>query len=437
MAGDSAPGAAAPARRKSMRAKAIVTLVILVLAVAALVFYGLVKNGFFKAKEKKIVAEVIREVTIRKAKKQDTELTLSGSAEARPCEEALISSKASGVIEKLLFEEGDSVKEGDILVEIERAELQFQVDKAKALLTIAQANLAKAKTPYRPEEIRSLEANLERAKAALENTKLDLNRARDLWRSRTISQGDWDNAESQFRIKTAECTDAQEKLNLAKSGGREEDIRIAEGDLLERQAELGLANQALADARIVCELSGMVVERYVSRGERVAVGSRIASVADISKVKMDMFVPEVDFARIARGNRARLALLAFPGETFQGQVSLKGVSADTRTRTFKVEILVDNPDGRIRPGMTADVVLLWGKRASAIVIPERAILTENGGAYVYLANTDVCARQTVKPGLNQGGEVIIEDGLKEGDSVVVSGQDLLNEGARIKVVGEE
>ena len=420
-----------------MAAKAIATLVVLILVLGALIAIGLIKSGVFSEEEKVATVALVRDVAVRRLKKRDVELALSASGEALPFDEVVISAKASGVIGKLLFDEGDHVKRGDLMAEIEHEELQYQVDKAASLVAIAQANLAKTRTPYRPEEVRSLEANVERAKAALEDAKLDRDRASDLWRSRTISQGDWDDAQSQYRIFSAEYTDALEKLNLAKAGGRKEDVHMAEAEVRERQAELNLANQRLSDTKIVSELDGIVAIRSASRGERVNVGSEIAILVDVSKIKVEIYVPEIDFGRVRRGNKARIVLRAFPGKTFSGTVSRKGVSADPKTRTFKIEITVDNPEEKIRPGMTADVTLVWGEEAAVLSIPERALLSGNGERYVYVAQGKVCARRRVTPGLNQHGEVIITDGLEEGDGVIVTGQELLTEGARITIVSED
>ncbi|NOZ24216.1 MAG: efflux RND transporter periplasmic adaptor subunit [Planctomycetes bacterium] len=372
-----------------------------------------------------------------KLTKEDIDLTLSASGEALPFDEVTVSSKGSGVIEKIFFDEGDHVKRGDLLAEIEHKKLQYQVDKAASMVAIAEASLAKAKVPYRPEEIRSLEANLDRAKAGLEDAKLDLDRARDLLKSRTISQGDWDDAQSSYRIKSAEYADALEKLNLAKSGGRKEDVQIAEAELRERQSDLNLAKENLSDTRITCELTGIVSERYVSRGERVTEGSSITKVVDISKIKVEIYVPEVDYDRIRIGNSARIMFRPFPTRKFKGTVTLKGVSADQRTRTFKIELTIDNPDERIRPGMTADVTLTWATRPSVIAIPEQALLTANGDTYVYLAEHGTAVRRNVKHGLRQHGLVIIAEGLSEGDLVVVSGQGLLTDGAAIAVTSQE
>ena len=423
--------------RALLRRRALITLMAFLLALAGLIAYGLSKSRLFRDTQETAPAEPTREVEVLTAVRKTIDLTLTASGEALPCEEVVISSKATGVIENLLFDEGDHLKRGDLLAEIEHAPLQYQVDKAAAMVTIAKANLAKAKEPYRPEEIRSLEANLERAEAGREDAKIDFDRARNLLKSRTISQGDWDDAQSSYRIKSAEYTDAFEKLNLAKAGGRKEDIQIAEAELREREAELNLAKEKLSDTRIINELSGLVAQRYVSRGERVTEGSNVATVVDISKVKIEIYVPEVDFGHIQRGNSARILLRPFPGREFTGTVTLKGVSADQKTRTFKIEITVDNPEAKIRPGMTADVTLTWGSRPSTIAIPEQALLVQNGDTYVYVAKATLCEKRPVKPGLNQHGTVIIEDGLGEGDLVIVSGQELLTDGAQIRVASEE
>ncbi len=194
------------------------------------------------------------------------------------------------------------------------------------------------------------------------------------------------------------------------------------------------AEYDLAQTRIVAPFSGKVVSRMINLGETVTPGRDCFRVDDFDPLLARVYFPERDQNRVRVGQTAELSLDAQPGQTFAAKVTIVNPTVDRTNGTFKVTLEVKDKDGRLRPGSFARVRLTSGSFADAIVLPKKALVTEDGDSYVFKAQGDSVNRVAVNVGAISGDTAQILGGLTAGEKVVTVGQGGLKQGSRIKAV---
>jgi cobalt-zinc-cadmium efflux system membrane fusion protein len=211
-------------------------------------------------------------------------------------------------------------------------------------------------------------------------------------------------------------------------------LRSAEADhtsALSRLRALGAASGEGGTFGLATSVSGTVVERNASPGQTVGPSTNLFTVADLRHVWITVDVYEGDLAHVRHGAKATVAPTAFPGQTFPGQVTYAGGVVDTTSRTFKVRVGVDNPSGRLRPGMFAQVRIEAPRQEKSdapqpamLTVPEVAVQDLNGKQVVFVAGKSAgqFVARTVSTGSRAGnGTIAITAGLSAGEQIVVRG----------------
>lgn len=298
-----------------------------------------------------------------------------------PRHDALVASQTSGTITAIYISLGDPVTKGEPLI---------QVDDELKQLALEQA-----------------EAKLLEAKAAFEKANRDLERNKKLHAAKDISDYIFEN------------------VRLQKES--------AEALYLGTQAQVKIARRQLRDTRIVSPLNGIVAQVPVELGNSVGPGTLVARIVDISKVKVKLGIAQRDIAKVTKGKQTSLFFDAFPGTTFEGAVTAVGPQADLSTRTFPVEISVENSKYRLRGGMIARVEILAETVPNATLLPRTAILERAGKTLIFVVENGVALLRLAKFGLEKGDEVVLLEGAKPGAEVVVSGQENLIDGSLVRI----
>lgn len=197
------------------------------------------------------------------------------------------------------------------------------------------------------------------------------------------------------------------------------------------------AKKMYEDTRLTSTISGRIEARYVNVGELVAPGIPVIRVVDTRHLKIRAGVPERYAADIQKGARVTVTLSAVNVET-DAVISFVGRVVDAKSRTFLVEIELDNDEGTLKPEMVADVSIERRSVDAAIVVPQSALVRDDLGTGVYLVEiidgSLVANRHDVVTGPRFGGKTVIESGVNEGDQVVVVGQSTLTNGNLVEVV---
>ena len=236
---------------------------------------------------------------------------------------------------------------------------------------------------------------------------------------------EWTGAQSEFLavLKTGDQGLIQSVRERLRSLGMSPDLI----------AQVEKSGQAHAVVTITAPIGGLIQTMEARTGMAVAPGATLAQINGLDTVWLEAAIPEVQAGRVAVGRRVSAALAAYPGESFQGRVAALLPEADVQSRTVRVRIELSNHEGRIKPGMFAQVRLDAGKSVPTLLIQSEAVIRTGKRDVVLVAlNGGRFQPVEVKLGQESNGQVAVLAGLEEGQSIVVSGQFLIDSEASLK-----
>ncbi|MEJ7934112.1 efflux RND transporter periplasmic adaptor subunit [Sphingobium sp. AN558] len=202
------------------------------------------------------------------------------------------------------------------------------------------------------------------------------------------------------------------------------------------RANAQLARASIGDRVIRAPFSGWASLRTVSAGTVVTAGTPIATVSDISRIKLDFTIPETRLSAIREGQPIRAVSAAWPDRPFQGTIATIDPVIDPATRAVKVRAILPNPDRALKPGMLLTVGVLSRQRQS-LAAPELAVVGDGDNRFLYVVEDHKARRVPVKTGIRQNGLVEILDGVKPGQAIVTEGVVKLSDGVPVRLPGEK
>jgi membrane fusion protein (multidrug efflux system) len=221
---------------------------------------------------------------------------------------------------------------------------------------------------------------------------------------------------------------------MAKGAGTQKALDEAVSELGIAEAALNLANATIAKTRIVAPFSGELGLRQVSVGEYLTPGQAIFTLARIDRLNVDFTLPQTELATVKAGTRVSITTDAYPGETFSGSVLAIDPNLDPTSRAVSIRAEIDNPSGRLKPGLFITVDIEAGTVDGAVTIPEESLVARGDKVFVYEVKDNKAALIPVTTGLREAGKVQILDGIQSGAVVVTDGQIKLRPGADVKIV---
>ena len=239
--------------------------------------------------------------------------------------------------------------------------------------------------------------------------------------------------QAQAGFKMAEATFSRTKKLAEKKLAAAAELDMAEAQKDQAAASLELAKANFDQAVIRAPKSGQTTSIVVEAGDYVNPGQPLLKLVDISWVEVQIGVPERDIPFMKSGASAKLAVQAFPGEAFSGTIGDISISADPKTRSFRVPVNVENQGGRLRPGMLAQVVLPREALEGALVIPRDAVLEEPGQKVVFITDGKKAKRRVVELGATRGAFTVVRAGIEVGDKLLVSGHRQVVDGQRVDI----
>jgi membrane fusion protein (multidrug efflux system) len=248
-------------------------------------------------------------------------------------------------------------------------------------------------------------------------------------------------AQSEARLNQAQREQARTK-SLVQTGGlpeqrlddAEDSVRLASAARDAARAEARLARRGLTEAVVRAPFGGTVVERTVELGEYLGPGSPLLTLADTSLLKARVLLDPREAIDVAVGSKASISVYARPGEVFGGSVVRVGEVIDPRTRRLPVEVEIDDPDGRLRPGLVARFVVETGEPRMVMRVPLEGVFERFGSQHVYVIEDGVAERRAIVLGPVGAGFAEVTEGLEPGETVVVKGVTRVVDGSKVQVV---
>jgi len=292
-------------------------------------------------------------------------IAASGTIEAI---EVNVASKVSGQVLELNVVEGSRIEPGDTLAVLDHVTLDIQLRQAQAGVRLAEAQLALLVKGARDEDIRQAEAALRQAEASLKVAEDDARRMRELLRTGSVTSKQADDAEARLTVAAAQRNAASEALAKVRRLARPEEVRAAEARQAQAQAAADLLAKTIADCTIAAPTAGVVTHKAVEKGELVAPGSTVATIMDLDRVHVMVYITEKEMGRVRLGDTADIAIDAFPGRVFPGRVTYISPEAEFTPKNvqtkedrvklvFGVKVEIENKDGLLKPGLPADATI--------------------------------------------------------------------------------
>ena len=338
-------------------------------------------------------------------------------------EESTLSAEVDGIVSKVLVDVGDTVGEGQPLIELDKRELQLEVDRQQGLVRQVRAQLGIGLNDSPPSDSRSL-ASVQHAQADLFDAERKYNRAKELFKDNLISQQQLDEAASRYQ-----STKATFDLSL-------QEVDRLKALLISSEASERLAEKKLSDATIRAPFPGAIKTRDVHPGEYLKVQSAVMVLVRTDRLRARLAVPERWAGWIKDGAIVDLHVEAFPGESFQGRITRINPAVSQDSRTFEAEALLENKNNRLKPGFFVQASLPSQKEEKAIFVPEPAVNYRYGVYKVFLLNGDRVSERQIRPAGqmedNRGRRFEVAEGLKPGDRVAAALSGDLHDGDKIQ-----
>lgn len=404
-------------------------------------------------------------VTVQTGKviKQDITSSVTASGEVKPEVQVNVGANAFGRITKLFVKEGDHVRKGQMLVQLENIQSASDVAGAKAALESSVTDQIAAQAA-----LKTAQEALKSSTADYLQKKQDYERNSNLYKAGLISTADYETKKALYEVASATQAQDQSRVNQAKA-----QLDSAQGHVAQARATLTHTSDVLSKTIYAAPFDGVVTYVPVHEGETVVVGiqnspgSTLMTLADMSVITAEVQVDETDIVNVKLGQPADVTIDAIPGKTFKGEVTQIGDNAIVRStglatsqstassqeaKDFKVVVRLKEPPQNIRPGLSATAKITTGTRGNALTIPIQAITVRNPaeleannnkgkasvqpvanqnkkkeeiqGVFVVLPNKKVEFRK-VETGITGSTDIEVKTGLKEGDEIVTGSYKVL------------
>lgn len=391
-----------------------------------------------KESKNKKMEEVIP-VQVARVRKVPMRLEVVTVGTVLPIQEVVVTPKIAGKIEKIFVKESDFVKAEQVLVKLEQIDFLLAVRQAEAALATARANLDYLLAGTRPEKIEQAKAALHQAQANLTNMEKEHQRIKQLAAGDLVAKRELDVVIAQYESAIAQEKQAKEQLEMLKKGPTDEELEIARAQVRQAEAGLAVAKNTLSDTILKAPFAGLITARFVDEGVQVytAPKTEILKLTDVSRVKVVTPVSERDFPKVKIGIPAEIQVDALAGEIFRGKVTRIIPEIDPLSRNFNVELEIPNPNLRLKSGMFANLRLFVGQKET-LTISREILITDlvTGVSYAFVVEGNQAVRRKLTLGERSGLLIEVLQGLKEGEDLVMKGQNNLKPGSKVKIIQE-
>lgn len=363
-------------------------------------------------------------VTVRLPRQVVEPVSVHAAGEVEANVTALCAFQIAGRVSRVLVEEGQAVRKGQMLAELDPADYRNGYDAAAAQAQQAAAVDQKAQAGLRAQE-------LEQARIDFTEQQDQYQRMKFLYDHKSLAANDFNKVEASYKA-------AAERYRMAQEGTRAEDRRAATAQSHAAAAQMHEAAKKLGDTRLLAPVAGFIGMKHVDVGDSVGAGTAVFSVLDLDPVKVRVAIPEAEIGKVRIGARAVVTIPSLGGKQLDGKVDAVGVAADASSRTYTVKIAVPNKEHLLKAGMVAEARILSDQQMKALTVPGDAIVHDAHGVTQVFVLDPVRNRvyaHRVEVGDVLDSELEIRAGLTAADQAVLAGQQNVREGSPVTILG--
>ena len=349
------------------------------------------------------------------------ERTIRADGVLYPKQQAAIAPKISAPVRKAYVRRGDIVRAGQLLLELESADLAGAAAESRAGAEMADATYETAARATVPQELQKAELDARAAKDAFDAQQAVFDNRQRLYREGAIAQKDVNEAQATLSQARAAYETARKHLEDLQGFARDQELKAARA---QRDAARGRSESAQAQlgySRITSPINGVVTDLPLYPGETAPAGAPVVTVMDVTQVIARAHITPAEASELKVGNDANL--IGPGGAPVPGKVTVVSPALDASNTTVEVWVQADNADGTLRPGAAIKVEMVARKVPNALVIPQKAVLTSpSGGTFAIVIDKDNKPHvRKIAVGIRDAGKAQITDGLENGQRVATSG----------------
>ncbi|MFZ5634380.1 MAG: efflux RND transporter periplasmic adaptor subunit [Bacillota bacterium] len=381
-------------------------------------------------------------VQAARAEMKEIQDSVFATGRVRLVEKQDVYAESAATVQKILVRPGDRVQKGQLLIVLDDGDLEAGLKEARAHLDQQAANYAKALAQL-PLDVQKLRAEVEKAEAAFEVSRLKYERNEALYRQGAVSNQDFEAARLEYRNSEADLKTARVNLAARESGAiAGNEIRSLEAQLNAARAQYEKAEKQYNRANVKAEMDGMVFTVEVAEGDAVAARTRLLTVGNPDRLEITASISEGDSSRLKTGQRVEVKAAAAPESKFRGALASVSPGAVVKTNDrggssmeIPVTVNVEGDTAGLRPGYTADITIITTEKKQALVVPYEAVVEkEDNRKYVFVLENQTARLREIKAGLNTELYTEVLAGLNEGEKVVINPGEKVKDGVQVKEV---
>jgi HlyD family secretion protein len=382
---------------------------------------------------------LVVDVKTARAERGDVRLSVSAPATIFPRQKANIAARLTAPIRRLLVQNGDHVKAGQVLAELEDSDLIAQRDEAAAAAADAEASLQKVTSGTLPTDVERARAEVATTEASLNQAQTLYDRRRELFAQGAIPNRDLLTAETGLTQSKIAHEVAKKSLDLLINQSRDQDIRIARSRLDQADARLSLLNAQVQFTKIRCPFDGTIVDQYMYDGDMAKPDAPIFAVIDFSIAVARVQVPESQAGSVRSGQECIFSPADSPESRYRGTSTVVSRAVDPDRRTVEVWCEIPHPDAGLRSGVFGSAKVVTGIVPGSVLVPLPAVQFVEGTHQGFIMVVDVkhlAHKREVETGEVFDDKVPIIKGLNPGELVVIEGGYGLPDGTEVRPVEE-
>ena len=367
------------------------------------------------------------EVAVETAKRRDFVQSVVASGHVEAPNRVDLGSQITGTVARIPVAEGQAVKAGELLVELESAELRAATRQAEVAVTQAQARLRQLREVQTP----VAEQTLRQAQTNLDNARSQQRRNEDLFQKGFVGEAALDEARRAVELADAQMRTAQKQLETLRSGGS--DYALAEAAVAQALANTEVARARARYATIAAPAGGTLIARKVEVGDVVQPGKVLMTLSPAGRTQLVVDIDEKNLRLLALGQKAVASADAYPKQFFAAEVVYINPGVNVQTGAVEVKLDVPSPPPILKQDMTVSVDIEVARRAQALIVPSGSVRDADGPApWVLKVQAGRTVRTGLRLGLRSGGFAEVLDGLHAGDQIIAAGS-AVTDGARVRV----
>lgn len=410
-------------KKKGKLKKIIIIIGIVIICIG--LFYA---NQFFGGKQGAI------EVTTGKVELGTFEQTVQATGILEPADKIKVRAEVEGNIREKRVKDGDRVKKGDILLAIDQEKLKTEVTNSEIKLKRLQNNLKSLIENSGPYDEAQSKNNLEKSRIALDYADKNVATMKRLSGQEVVTRRQLEEAERMLESAKLDYEVAKQQVQFQKDKF-DKDVQEMKGEVQIAESDLKEAKRRFNLALVTAPIAGSIVEDILKEKKYVGFGEEVFAIGDLSQFNAKVKVDELDISKISTGQSATISSDAFKEVKLSGRVIEIAAQATRQTFaevevTIKVDSTLNQP---VRPNLSIDADILTYQQNSVLKVPVEAVVKQDEKRYIFVVSSNRAKKKEVTVGKSSPKFMVLEKGVKAGETVILQGANKLKDNDRIKI----